>query len=86
MQPKTAYLQLSPIRRSEVVGRAATPVNYMFVLTLASQLPLPVGDVKVVVSEALAEFRIAEDSVKEGLEEIKSWVMLILQNSCHRNT
>lgn len=68
----SAYLQFPPVSWSEVIGGTATPVHDVFVLTLASQLPLPVGDVQVVVSEALAELRVAKDSVEEGLEEIKN--------------
>lgn len=77
----TAYLQLSPVSWSEVIGRAATPVNNVFVLTLAPQLPLPVGDVQVVVREALAEFRVAEDSVEERLEQTGSQKWLIFKTA-----
>lgn len=50
----------------------------MFVLALAPQLPLPVGDVQVVVGEALAELRVAEDSVEKGLEDVKGSDSIVL--------
>ena len=47
-------LQLSPVLWEEIIGAAAAPVYNVFVLTLAALLPLPVGEVQVVVDVRLA--------------------------------
>ena len=59
--------QLGPVLWKEIVGAAATPVHYMFVLTLTALLPLPIGQVKIVVYVGHAIVRVAENCVEERL-------------------
>ena len=65
-------LQLSPVLWEEIIGTAAAPVNNVFVLTLAALLPLPVGEVEVVVDVGHAVVRVTKDGVEERLGRKKS--------------
>ena len=60
-------LQLSPVLGEEIIGAAATPVHDVLVLTLAALLPLPVGQVEVVVDVRHAVVRVPQDGVEERL-------------------
>ena len=60
-------LELLPVLGEEVVGAAATPVHDVLVLTLAALLPLPVGEVEVVVDVGHAVVRVPKDCVEERL-------------------
>ena len=60
-------LQLGPVLRQEVIGTASAPVHDVFVLTLAALLPLPVGEVEVVVDVGHAVVRVPKDCVEERL-------------------
>ena len=60
-------LQLSPVLGQEIIGAAAAPVDNVFVLTLAALLPLPVGQVEVVVDVGHAVVGVPQDGVEEGL-------------------
>ena len=60
-------LQLSPVLGEEIIGAAATPVHDVLVLTLAALLPLPVGEVEVVVDVGHAVVGVPQDGVEERL-------------------
>ena len=60
-------LQLGPVLGEEIIGTAAAPVDNVFVLTLAALLPLPVGEVEVVVDVGGAVVRVTQDGVEERL-------------------
>ena len=61
------YLEPGNVPGEEVVGRAATPVHYVFVLAATSQLPVPVGDTEVGLDEGLTQRTIADHGVEERL-------------------
>lgn len=51
----------------KIVGRAATPVNDVFVLTFTTQLAVPVGDSQIIVHQGVAHVTVPEHRVEEGL-------------------
>ena len=61
----------------EVVGRAAAPVHYVFVLALTAQLPVPVGNTQVVVHQRVTHVTVPQHCVEEGLEQ--SGIIFIFQ-------
>ena len=65
--PTASIFQFLPVLGQEVVGTTAAPVHDVFVLTLAALLPLPVGQVEVVVDVGHAVVGVPEDGVEEGL-------------------
>lgn len=64
-----SYLEPVEVSWFEVIGWAATPVHNVLVLTLAAQLPVPVGDAQVVVHHGVAERAVLQHGVKEGLQQ-----------------
>ena len=70
--PVASGLQLGPVLGEEIIGTAATPVHDVFVLTLAPLLPLPVGQVEVVVDVGHAEVGVTQHRVEERLRRQES--------------
>ena len=62
-----SIFQFLPVLGQEVVGTTAAPVHDVLVLTLAALLPLPVGEVEVVVDVGHAVVRVPKDCVEERL-------------------
>lgn len=52
----------------EIIRRAATPVNNVFVLAFAAQFTIPVGYTQVVVDQCVTHVTVAKHRVEEGLE------------------
>ena len=65
--PTASIFQFLPVLGQEVVGTTAAPVHDVLVLTLAALLPLPVGEVEVVVDVGGAVVRVTKDGVEERL-------------------
>ena len=76
--PVASGLQLGPVLGEEIIGTAATPVHDVFVLTLAPLLPLPVGEVQVVVDVRLAVLAVPQHLNKRKLRSQ-------YQYFCHTN-
>lgn len=53
-----AYRDSGPVLQGEVIRTTSTPVHNVFVLTLAAQMSLPVGQVQVVIYIGIAELRV----------------------------
>lgn len=68
--PSLRYAHLNPneVLWFKIVGRAAAPVNYVFVLTFAPQLTIPVGDTQVIVHQAVTHMTVSKHRVEEGLQ------------------
>ena len=61
------HLEFRYILDQEVVGRAPTPVHYVFVLTATAKLPVPIGHPQVGLHKRLTHGSIADHSVEERL-------------------
>lgn len=61
------HLDADEVLWFEVIGGAAAPVHYMFVLALTAQLTVPVGDAQVVVHQGVTHVAVPEHRVEEGL-------------------
>lgn len=66
-----AHLEAMEVLGLEVVGGAAAPVHDVFVLALAAQLAVPVGDAQVVIHHGVAVRAVLQDRVEKGLQEKK---------------
>lgn len=51
----------------KIIGRAATPVNNVLVLTFTAQLTVPVGDAQVIVHQGVTHETVPEHCVEERL-------------------
>lgn len=61
------HLKPKEVLGFEVIWGAPAPVDYVFVLALTAQLPVPVGHSEVVIHQRLTDMAVLQDRVEERL-------------------